>query len=339
MKITISSETIKKFIRNNGLRLWILIVVMLLGGMVAYSAYENEQNKTKKVIATSSDTEMRFSSNYLEEGTTKLKSTVKSASDPTISVYIRNYSRSNPTIWYTSDINYNIEFELSDTSGIKFNDLGYGDKINSLLGTDDAVTITSGTATVTLNRGQKIDSLPNQILTYKRNEADQQAYVVTFPSVTSKICLRITATPTPEKKYLDLKPISVILAISDKDNLQINGWEGKFNDAQTSKTPSDYDAYNYCLSGHGASDSAVFKWDSSKLEVNKQYFQTKFGINVNNDATDSPEGVSWKEVTIPIDSSTSNGRYDFQLFKVNSTVSFSSWADLENSVKFDDGID
>ena len=58
MKLSVSWESVKKFIRNNGLRLWIVIVIMILGSMVAYAAYENEQNKTKKVIATSSDTEV-----------------------------------------------------------------------------------------------------------------------------------------------------------------------------------------------------------------------------------------------------------------------------------------
>ena len=224
MKLSVSWESVKKFIRNNGLRLWIVIVIMILGSMVAYAAYENEQNKTKKVIATSSDTEMRFSSNYLEEGTTKLKTTIKNASDPTITVYIRNYSKNNPTIWYTSDINYTLDFELSDTSGITSDNSNYQTRINSLLGTSEAVTITGNGSTVTLNRSTKTYQLSNQTLTYNRAASDQKEYVVTFPSVTSKICVRITATPTPEKKYLDLKPISVILTIADKDNLQVNGW-------------------------------------------------------------------------------------------------------------------
>ena len=339
MKLSVSSESVKKFIRNNGLRLWIIIVIMILGSMVAYAAYENEQNKTKKVIATSSDTEMRFSSNYLEEGTTKLKTTIKNASDPTITVYIRNYSKNNPTIWYTSDINYTLDFELSDTSGITSDNSNYQTRINSLLGTSEAVTITGNGSTVKLNRSTKTYQLTNQPLTYNRAASDQKKYVVTFPSVTSKICVRITATPTPEKKYLDLKPISVILTIADKDNLQVNGWEGKFNDAQTNKTPSDYDAYNYCLTGHGSSTNAVFKWDSSRLEVNNQYFQSKFDVDITSADEAPEEGANWKKVTIEVDSSKSNGRYDFQLFKANSTVSFSTWNALEDCVKFDDGID
>ncbi len=339
MKITISSESVKKFIRNNGLRLWIFIVVMILGGMVVYAAYENEQNKAKKVIATSSDTEMRFSSNYLEEGTTKLKTTIKSANDPTITVYIRNYSKNNPTIWYTSNINYTLDFELSDTSGITTNNSNYQTRINSLLGTNEVVTISGNNSTITLNQTNKTGQLINQTLTYNRDASDQKAYVVTFPSVTSKICVRVTATPTPEKKYLDLKPLSVILTISDKDNLQVNGWEGKFNDAQSNKTPSSYDAYNYCLTGHGRSTTAVFKWDSSKIEVNKQYFQSKFNVDVTSAANAPEEGENWKKVTITVDSSTSNGRYDFQLFKANNSVSSLTWKALEDCVKFDDGID
>ena len=62
-------------------------------------------------------------------------------------------------------------------------------------------------------------------------------------------------------------------------------------------------------------------------------------MDVNTAETASPEGGDWKQVTITVDSSESNGRYDFQLFKTSKSVSFVTWKALEDCVKFDDGID
>ena len=50
-----------RFIKKYGLRIWIAIASAALFGMIVYAAYTNQQNKTKKVIATSAETQMRFS--------------------------------------------------------------------------------------------------------------------------------------------------------------------------------------------------------------------------------------------------------------------------------------
>ena len=326
-----------RFIKKYGLRIWIAIASAALFGMIVYAAYTNQQNKTKKVIATSAEAQMRFSSNYLEEGTTKMKTVVKTADDPTIPVTVRNYSRSNPTIWYSSDIKYTLYVELTDTSGISPSDSGYAERISYLIG-EDNITVSINGSTVTLNASSTSGTFNNQVLDYSRDSASQKEYTITYPNVTTKACVRVIATPTPERNYPDLKPISAVLAISDKDNIQSEGWSGDFNDSR-SKTPSEYDAYNYCLSGYGKSDTATFAWNASKLEVNKEYFLTVLGADVASATTEQRGEDTWKTVTIHLDSETSGGRYDFQIFKTGKNVSFDSWSDIESCVEFDDGID
>lgn len=314
-----------KFLKKHGLKLWIIMAVVVLSGMIAFAAYTNEQNKAKKVIATLANAQMRFSSNYLEEGTTKVKTVVKTASDLTVPVTVRNYSRVNPTLWYQSDLTYSIRFELTDTTGSTDSTV-----INSLIG-QDSVTVTLGSDTITLNAGTHSGSFNNKVLAYNVSAASIHTYNVTFPSNTTKICVKITATPVPA----DLTTLSAIISITDSAQVQSTGWTGSINDSQ-SKSPNAYDAYNYSLVGSGDSSNAKFRWNPAKIEVNRQYFLDHFNVDVST----ATEVSGWKEVTITLKSV--DGRYDFQLYKVynaENPVSFDNWGQLEACIRFDDGID
>ena len=322
------NEKTKRFLKKNGLKIWIVIAVLSLSGMFAYAAYTNQQNKAKKVISTDANSEMRFSSNYLESGATKIKTVVVQDDVLTVPVSVRNYGRNNPTIWYSSTITYNISFELTDTSGRTVD-------VDTLIG-DDHITVSCNGVTKTLTASHISDTFTGQTLAYSTSSSSQNTYSVTFPSAETKVCVRIIATPSNE--HPDLVPLSAILSVSDKSSVQSEGWTGAFTDSRTSKNPDDYDAYNYSFTGYGDSNSATFSWNSNKLEVNRQYFKATFGV----DPTLAPVDASGiKTVTISLDSQTSGGRYDFQIYKnYNGTtpVSISSWIELDGFVSFDDGI-
>ena len=334
------------FLKRYWLRLWIIFVLMAITGLIVYASYPGQQNKAKKVISTSSDAQMKFSSNYMETGITKPKTIALSSSDPSVVVTVRNFSKNNPSIWYTSDINYTLDVELTNTSGISSTDVNYDTTISSILGNNN-VTVSIGEGedilTRTLNSSTKTGSFSGT-LGYVRNSSSIDEYTVVFPDVDTKICLRITATPTPSANYPDLSPISIILCVTDKDKLQSDGWEGSFNDSQNGKNPSDYDAYNYVISGYGDSNTATFSWNSDKIEINKQYFTTKLGADMASGvSTTTKDGATWKTVTIHLNSEASKGRYDFQIFRkydenAETQVSFATWNELESCVEFNDGI-
>ena len=325
------SEKTKRFIKKNGLKLWIVVSIVAISGMLAFAAYTNQQNKAKKVIATSANNQMRFSSNYLDEGTTKVKTVVKTSTDLTVPVSIRNFSRTNPTMWYSSDINYTVRFELTDTTGTHDSSV-----IDALIGSD-AVTVSYNNVPVTLDASNHSCSY-SKTLAFQTDSSTVHSYDVVFPSVDTDICVRITATPTPMSAYPDLASISVILAISDASSVQTKKWDGSFSEKSSTIAPTVYDAYNYSLVGSGDSQNATFSWKPDKLEVNRQYFLKHFGVNVITEAVDED---GWRTVTIPLDTVASDGRYDFQLFKVydpDNPVVFTSWSELEACVRFDDGL-
>ena len=339
------------FMKKYGLRLWILVAFLSLSGMYTYAAYMNQQNKAKKVIVTSADSDMRFSSNYLEEGATKTKTVFMNAdsTDFNVPVSIRNFGRNNPSLYYASNITYQLYVELTNTAGIDPSAGSlYNTRIENLIG-EKNIRITCGETSIVLNKNNKNYTFNNQVLTYDPLAAAQNTYAVYFPDATTKICVRLVATPVPTNSYPDLQSISAILAVSDQASVKANGWMGSFNDLQTGKTPEEYDGFNYCLEGYGNSRTAKFSWNSDKLEVNKMYFEDKLNADFSSvDEEPRADGL-WKTVTIELNSETSQGRYDFQLFKTTGfknvpanpgdTPDPVTWTQLSNWVEFDDGID
>ena len=95
-------KKIKSFIKRHFVVMWIVIVCLTLSYMVVMAAYPTKQNKAKKVVSLQSQSEIQFSSNYLEE-TVLYKTVVINDGDP-ITVDIRNFSKNNSTKWYLSDI-------------------------------------------------------------------------------------------------------------------------------------------------------------------------------------------------------------------------------------------
>ncbi len=332
MKKKKNQKNFKTFLKNNAVKIWIALAVLSLAGMIVYAAYPNKQNILKKVIATSADKNMRFSSNYLEEGVTKYKTIVLGDTVVPIFVYIRNYTRNNDGLRYPNDITYVFTATLTDSTGIMPEDDGYAARIASVLDENESIRIDlPDNTSISLSRNNYSGTFNHTLL---KGDARQDEYQVVFPKTKSKACILLTATPTPETSYTDLSSISAVLSVSDREATSANGWAGSFNDSRTGgRTPQSYDAYNYTLSGHGESTTATFSWDFTKVEVNRQYFESHFGVDFSHDVTTVGD---WKTVTIHIGQ---NGavRYDFQIFKAGSTEL--TWAILDQAVQFDDGLE
>ena len=328
-----NDKTFKQFLTNHAVKIWIALVVLSLTGFVVYAAYPNKQNVVKRVIATSADKNMRFSSNYLEEGNTKFK-TIVNPGNPAISVYVRNYTKNNDGLRYANDIVYQLTAVLTDTSGIRPGEAGYDARLAEVLGESETVTVSlTGGSSITLSRSSYSDSLNS---TLAKGDARQDEFKVQFPSAESKVCIILTATPVGN--YPDLAPISAILSVSSREPVQADGWEGSFNDSRAvGKTPATYDAYNYTLNGHGLCTNASFSWDSNKVDINRQYFTNHLGANFEYII---PLDEGWYKIMITVGGQSGDQqivRYDFQIFKAGNT-SFNNWEELEAAVEFDDGL-
>lgn len=318
--------------------------------------YPTKQNKAKKVVSLQSQSEIQFSSNYLEE-TLLYKTVVINDGDP-ITIDIRNFSKNNSTKWYLSDISFTLNAELTDSSGTPITG-------NSLIGNGDVI-IKSVSANETetelfrLNSSHPNDNVA-QTLLHSSSQSTVQSYKVYFPSASSKVCLKLTASPA--STHTDLRTISAILAVSDKSSIQSDGWTGTINDS-TNKSPADYDAFNYVIAGHGDSNAATIKWDSNVITLNKMYFSEKFSKDTS--SAESLTGTTWKQLTaISISDDSNNGQYAFQVFKASGFDTFITdkraawssamdgktpadndyvpedqylWNELQKCIEFDDGI-
>ena len=329
-------KKIRSFIKHHITMIWIIIVCLTLSYMVVMALYPTKQNKSKKVVSLQSQSEIQFSSNYLEE-TLLYKTVVINDGDP-ITIDIRNFSKNNSTKWYLSDISFTLNAELTDSSGTPITG-------NSLIGNGDVI-IKSVSADETetelfrLNSSHPNDNVA-QTLRHSSSQSTVQSYKVYFPSASSKVCLKLTAAPA--NTHTDLRTIGAILAVSDKSSIQSDGWTGDFNDP-TTKTPAEYDAFNYIITGHGDSTKATIKWNSNVVTLNKMYFSNTFNKDI---ASAEDLGDGWKQLTIPISDDSNNGQYSFQVFKAESgfdafinglSEGQNAWTELKKCIVFDDGI-
>ena len=96
-------------------------------------------------------------------------------------------------------------------------------------------------------------------------------------------------------------------------------WTGYINDESYGTT--DYDAYNYIVSGYGEG-TFCFAWDDTKVKPNEfsliNYDLTALSLSdfsgYKQYGTTAPTGGTWKYVTISVDSDVIP-RYEFQLYK------------------------
>ena len=353
---------IRSFLKRYILVIWIVIVCIALSYMAVSAFYPTRQNRAKKVVSLQSEADIQFSSNLLEEKTFYKTSVINDGTPVTVD--IRNYSKTNSTKWYSSDISYTLTAELTDASGTRITD-------SSLIGsgivricavtetTVNDVTQETETTLFTLNSNHVSDS-QSQTLAHSADASTVQSYRVYFPSASTKVCVRLTAVPAAS--HNDLRTISAILSVSDKSNVQSNGWTGSFNDP-TTVSPAAYDAFNYTITGHGNSSSAVIRWNADVLTLNKMYISKNFNKDISAASTDD----EWRQLSaLSISDESNHGQYAFQVFKAGSgfddfiaakraawetamegidptdadyiTETQYLWNELQKCIVFDDGI-
>ena len=303
---------IKKFLKKYILLIWIIAVSLALTGFIVVANYKNNQNVAKKVISTQSEVDIRFSSNYLEESvgvdsnnnnTPKYRNSVSllNSAETPINIDIRNYGKSNSTLFYPTDINYTLEAVLTDSSGKALSE----SEVSAIMGNNTVKISITGSNDVLL-------SSSNRSHTYSRtlhhgSTASIDEFKMYFPSTNTKTCVKLIATP--DSIHKDLNTIGAVFSVSDKSSVQGDGWTGRFNDP-TNKSPEDYDLFNYIITGYGETNSATIKWDPAVFSLENIGFNSEISVSGTQTGISDPDG--WSKMTVSIGA---KNQYSFQIFK------------------------
>lgn len=245
-----------------------VLTLIIYGSFAAYTGF----NSVKRVVSTGTQSDTMFGSNYLSPlNLSDTNYPVKriSLSDDTnctFTVLVGNYVWGDESLYNPKDITYTVTAKLlsmdggdlpADYSSIKMNETPFGDageltKENQKLPTGKAVT----------------------------NE-----YKFEMPgSLKDKIKIQIVAEPDDlSKEAVNNQKLAAILSFSGYE--AVKNWTGHFLDSRTNRTPDDYDAFNYEISGNGAGTVTVTwedslqlsKWATGGNQVNSPYTFTVDG--------------------------------------------------------------
>ena len=248
-------ETIWKWIKQYRVAAGIFSIGMLTlivsGSFAAYTSF----NSVKRVVSTERRSDTMFGSNYLtllnltDNNYSIRRITLSEEGDKnTFTVKVCNYAWGDKSLYNTKDIMYTVQAKLIAMDGgnlpesiaqIKINDTGF-------------------------NANGECE-LTNQEL--KTGKARENTYIFELPAeLKNKIEIQIVAEPTDESaEAVNSQKLAVVISFADYES--VKSWTGHFLDSQTGRTPADYDAFNYEISGNGAG-TVTMTWPAS-LQLSK----------------------------------------------------------------------
>lgn len=317
----------KSFIKAHWILVWLLVVVIAFTTIVS-AEYIISKNRIRRVIANVPDEGQRFSSNYMKVAGEDTLIKVSFNSNEVgqfcvLPINIWNRSETNPQKAYEGVINYNWIMQLVDKHGnlitnantdIAGFDVGY-----SLNGTDyyEFNDLTYDNTKGYYVEGSDIFNQTDQEGNYVVE--DKKLYI-RFPSSAllddPEIYVKIVATPINAK---GLNEIGATLGIQRSGNTITRGWSGTFGDDDTN---TDYDAFNYVLSGSG--DAVItLKWCTDYLKMNPISI-AEYGWNASITST-TINNKNWNVLTFTADSDATTSpnesgvtvginRYDIQFY-------------------------
>ena len=195
-----------------------------------------------------------FGSNYLslirltdENPPVKRISLVESDNYYTIMVIVCNYVWGDETLYNPKNITYTVSAVLTATDGGE----NLPDGIKEITMSGNSFD-TNGTCTL---KDQKLAA----------GKAEKNSYSFRIPkALKDKIKIQITAEPdSSSADAVNSQKLAAILSFADYKVTK--NWTGKFLDSTINKSPLDYDAFNYEISGNGEGKVAV-TWDD-KLQL------------------------------------------------------------------------
>lgn len=298
-----------KWIRQSKAAAILLLAgAMLLAVYGSFAAYTNF-NSVKRVVSTGTQSDTMFGSNYLSlmgindtNIPVKRISLAESSGAYTFTVQVCNYVWGDESLYNPRQISYTMTAELISMDGGPLPEGCTGIKMR-------------GTSFNTYGKC----NLDNQTLA--TGSAKTQSYSIVIPKeLKDKIKIQIEAAPESDlADAVNNQKLGAILSFADYEATK--NWTGHFIDSkEKDKTPEQYDAYNYEISGNGAGTVTVTWPDSLLLSewVIKDGKQVEKGEN------------NTSSYTFTVDGSTT--AVQFQFYKNPAKLDAKTWDELESSV-------
>lgn len=292
-----------------------LALAVLISAGTTYAIFTNS-NHAQRTIAPYGSAGDKFSSNYLSKtiGTNLRTVFVTDARlTPSTVVTICNYDQGNQVQPNENNITYSITAKLVYFSGSDYSDVDEA-YLNDF--TDYSINVKKG------NGSQIIFGYGNNLTyTFSGNGmtggiAQSDPYTISFsPNFASNqpnLYLQLTVTGGPVN-------LAGIFKTGVRAAGATNTWIGEFRDSTTS-APSDYDGFNYRISGSG-SGTFTLTWDNTKVALSYESIR-EHGFSVSTSGNLS-------SITLSVDSDVLSV-YDLQFYKVN--ITNEDWDDMTGSV-------
>ena len=296
-------ETIWKWIKQYRVAAGIFSIGMLIlivsGSFAAYTSF----NSVKRVVSTDRRSDTMFGSNYLtllnltDNNYSIRRITLSEEGDKnTFTVKVCNYAWGDKSLYNTKDIMYTVQAKLIAMDGGNLPESITNISINAIpFNANGECTLTS------------------QDL--KAGKARENTYRFELPAeLKNKIEIQIVVKPTIEsEEAVNSQKLAAVISFADYES--VKSWTGHFLDSQANgRTPADYDAFNYEISGNGAG-TVTMTWPES-LQLSKW-------------TTDG------KQVTGPysfgVDGATTAVQFQFYRNPENK-IDAQTWAELEKLV-------
>ena len=296
-------ETIWKWIKQYRVAAGIFSIGMLIlivsGSFAAYTSF----NSVKRVVSTERRSDTMFGSNYLTllnltDNNYSIRRITLSEEDDknTFTVKVCNYAWGDEFLYNTKDITYTVQANLIAMDGGKLPDSITNIRIN------DTSFNASGECTLT---SQEL----------KAGKARENTYRFELPAeLKNKIEIQIVVEPVSESvEAVNSQKLAAVISFADYES--VKSWTGHFLDSQANgRTPADYDAFNYEISGNGAG-TVTMTWPES-LQLSKW-------------TTDGKQVTG--SYSFEVDGATTAVQFQFYRNPGNE-MNAETWADLEKLV-------
>ncbi len=320
------------FIKKYWLPLWIVIAAVSSCALFVAAEYVASTNSMKRVVVSTSDQGKMFSSNILvENGNASYVSKYFSQheeDDQThttapydVDVYLWNYSLSNLSKWYPTDIDYKVTFALTNLSGTPLTAETVGTR---------TVQVTKGGSTLGTLTGSTL-SFTTSMQTLEHNSAHsaEDHYILKFSGDwdldnDTEICVQMVADPYnggDNTKYKDLTSLGAVIGLRKNSIAETSGWQAYLAEASDELSVDSCDGYNLTVTGSGKAKITI-KWDPSKLACNRNFYNNtiySFGTG----EVEYTNGTAQIIINADTGSSTNDyrNRYDLQFYKEGSEPS------------------